>query len=284
MLRDAVRKFAVDVVQPHVMEMDAQAKMKPEIVKACFEQGLMGIETAAELGGAGMSFFSSCIVVEELARIDPSVSVMVDVQNTLANIGILKFGTPEQKARWLPKLATDTIASFCLSEWDSGSDAFALKTRAVERDDHYTINGSKAWITNSGEAGLFVVFATVDPSLGYKGITAFVVDGRDTPGLKVQKPENKLGIRASSTCEVLLEDVKVPKENVLGPIGKGYKIAIESLNEGRIGIGAQMIGLAQGAYDLMLPYVQERKQFGQSIFNFQGVQFDAARCAMEIER
>lgn len=283
MLQETVRKFSLEVVQPHVLEMDSAAKMKPEIVQACFDQGLMGIETDVELGGAGMSFFSSIIVIEELARVDPSVSVMVDVQNTLANIGILKFGTEEQKKRWLPKLSSNTIASFCLSEWGSGSDAFSLKTKAVDNGDHYSISGSKAWITNSGEAGLFVVFATVDQSLGYKGITAFVVDGRDTPGLTIEKPENKLGIRASSTCEVVLDNVKVPKENVLGPVGKGYKIAIESLNEGRIGIGAQMIGLAQGAFDLMSPYIQERKQFGKKLSDFQGMQFDAARIAMDIE-
>lgn len=282
-LRDMVRRFAQDTIAPHVQAMDAAGEMRSDVISGCFEQGLMGIETDTDLGGAGMGFFSSCLVVEELARVDPAVSVMVDVQNTLANIGILKWGTPEQKQRWLPRLASDTLASFCLSEWGSGSDAFALKTSARDEGSHYVLNGSKAWITNSREAGLFVVFATTDPSLGYKGISAFVVDSRDTPGLAVQKPENKLGIRASSTCEVLLTDVKVPKENVLGPLGKGYKIAIESLNEGRIGIGAQMLGIAQGAYDLMVPYVLERKQFGKRIGDFQGMQFLVSRCAVEIE-
>jgi len=283
MLQETVRKFAADHVAPHVLAMDEAAKMRPDVVQQCFDAGLMGIETSAELDGAGMSFFSSIIVVEELARVDPAVSVMVDVQNTLANVGILKWGTEEQKRRWLPRLATNTVASFCLSEWGSGSDAFALKTSATDCGDHYELNGSKAWITNSGEAGLFVVFATMDPSLGYKGISAFVVDQRDTPGLTVEKPENKLGIRASSTCEVRFEGVKVPKENVLGPLGKGYKIAIESLNEGRIGIGAQMVGLAQGALDIMVPYVEGRKQFGQRLADFQGVQFMVARAALEVE-
>lgn len=283
MLQETVRRFAREQVAPHVLAMDEAAKMRPELVRACFESGLMGIETPSELQGAGMSFFSSVIVIEELARVDPAVSVMVDVQNTLANVGILKWGTTEQKARWLPRLATDTVASFCLSEWGSGSDAFALQTRATDKGDHWELSGSKAWITNSGEAGLFVVFATTDPALGYKGISAFVVDNRATPGLTVQKPENKLGIRASSTCEVTLEGVRVPKENVLGPLGKGYKIAIESLNEGRIGIGAQMVGLAQGALDIMIPYVEGRKQFGQRIADFQGMQFLVARAAMEVE-
>lgn len=283
MLRETVRKFAQETVKPHVTAMDEAGHMKSEIVQACFDQGLMGIETPTELGGAGMSFFSSCIVIEELARVDPSVSVMVDVQNTLANVGILKWATPEQKKRWLPRLAKDTVASFCLSEWGSGSDAFALKTRATDKGSHYEINGSKAWITNSKEAGVFVVFATTDPALGYKGISAFVVDDRSTSGLSVAPSENKLGIRASSTCEVTLQGVKVPKENVLGPLGKGYKIAIESLNEGRIGIGAQMLGLAQGAFDLMVPYIQDRRQFGQRISDFQGMQFQLARCAIDIE-
>merc|ERR1711991_603340 len=283
MLQEMVRKFCADHVTPHVLSMDESAKMRPETVKEAFNAGLMGIETPSELQGAGMSFFQSIIVIEELARIDPAVSVMVDVQNTLANVGILKWGSDEQKARWLPRLSTDTVASFCLSEWGSGSDAFALKTKAKDCGSHWELNGSKAWITNSGEADLFVVFATSDPALGYKGISAFVVESRDTPGLSVQPSENKLGIRASSTCEVVLEDVKVPKENVLGPLGKGYKIAIESLNEGRIGIGAQMVGLAQGALDIMIPYVKERKQFGKPISDFQGVQFMVGRAAMEVE-
>ena len=225
MLQESVRRFANETIKPHVAEMDASATMRSDVVKACFEQGLMGIETPSELQGAGMSFFSSVVVIEELARVDPAVSVMVDVQNTLANIGILKWGTPEQQARWLPRLAQNTVASFCLSEWGSGSDAFALKTRAVpQADGSFELTGSKAWITNSREAGLFVVFATTDPALGYRGISAFVVDDRATPGLTVQPAENKLGIRASSTCEVLLQGVRVPKENLLGPLGKGYKV------------------------------------------------------------
>ncbi len=227
MLQETVRRFANETVKPLVAEMDASATMRPEVVQACFEQGLMGIETPSELQGAGMSFFSSVVVIEELARVDPAVSVMVDVQNTLANIGILKWGTPEQQARWLPRLAQNTVASFCLSEWGSGSDAFALKTRAVPQSDgSFELTGSKAWITNSKEAGLFVVFATTDPALGYRGISAFVVDDRATPGLSVQRPENKLGIRASSTCEVVLQGVRVPKQNVLGPLGKGYKVRV----------------------------------------------------------
>lgn len=201
----------------------------------------------------------------------------------MANVGILKWGSEEQKKQWLPRLASNTLASFCLSEWGSGSDAFALKTTATDKGSHYVLNGSKAWITNAREAGLFVVFATTDPKLGYKGISAFVVDDRSAPGLTVQKSEDKLGIRASSTCEVTLTDVAVDKKNVLGPLGKGYKIAIESLNEGRIGIGAQMLGVAQGAFDVMLPYVLERKQFGSPIANFQGMQFGVSRCAVQIE-
>ena len=282
MLKESVRRFALDMVKPHVQEMDETSVMRPEIVQACFEQGLMGIETPEDLGGAGMSFFSCCLVIEELARTDPSVSAMVDV-HALANQVLLRWANDEQKARWLPRLASDTLASFCLSEWGSGSDAFAMKTRAEDKGDHFVINGSKAWITNSVRAGLFIVFANMDPSLGYKGISAFVVDNRNTEGLKVMKPENKLGIRASGTCEVLFEDVKVPKENLLGPKGKGYKIAIESLNEGRIGIASQMTGLAQGALDLTIPYITERKQFGQRIADFQGMQFAVARSLIEIE-
>lgn len=256
--------------------------MDPELIRMCFQQGLMGVEIPEEYGGAGLDLLASCAVIEELARVDPAVSVMVDVQNTLINNALLRWGTPDQKSRWLPRLATDTLGSFCLSEASSGSDAFALKTTAKESGSDYILNGNKLWITNAKEAGLFLVMANVDHSKGYKGLTCFVVE-RDTPGLSIGKKEDKLGIRASSTCEVVLEDCKVSKDNILGPVGKGYKIAIEALNEGRIGIGAQMVGLARGAFEFAMPYIMQRQQFGQPVASFQGMQFQYARAAMEIE-
>ena len=242
----------------------------------------MGIEIPEAAGGAGASFFTSVLVVEELSRIDPSVGVFVDVQNTLVNNCILRWGNDEQKARILPRLAADTVGAYALSEAGSGSDAFALATRAFRDGDGWRLEGRKLWITNGAEAGIFVVFANVDPAQGYRGITAFVVE-RDTPGFTIGKKENKLGIRASSTVELIFDGVKVPQENVLGEVGKGYKIAIETLNEGRIGIGAQMVGLAQGALDHTLRYVQEREQFGKKIAEFQGVQFQLAEMRTELE-
>lgn len=232
--------------------------------------------------GAGLSFMSSVIVIEELAKVDPSISVMVDVQNTLVETAFRKWGTSELQGKYLPRLAQNTLGSFCLSEWGSGSDAFALKTTATKDGNDWILNGTKAWITNSHEAGVFIVMANTDHSKGYKGITAFIVE-RDFPGLIVGKKEDKLGIRASSTCEVRLENVRVPSSNVLGEVGKGYKIAIEVLNEGRIGIGAQMLGLAQGAFDMTIPYLHQRKQFGKAIADFQGMQFSIADMAVDIE-
>eukprot|EP01127_Copromyxa_protea_P002741 TRINITY_DN126_c0_g1_i4.p1 TRINITY_DN126_c0_g1~~TRINITY_DN126_c0_g1_i4.p1 ORF type:complete len:352 (-),score=104.85 TRINITY_DN126_c0_g1_i4:37-1092(-) len=262
--------------------MDKKGIMCPDLIKQCFEQGYMGIEVSDELGGAGLKFMSAIITIEELARIDPSVSVLVDVQNTLVGIPLRKWGNKAQQEKWFPRLCTDTVGSFCLSEWTSGSDAFALKTTAKRDGKNFVLNGSKAWITNSGEAGFFIVFANIDHSLGYKGITAFLVDGSN-PGIRVGKREDKLGIRSSSTCEVILDNCVVSEEDVLGEVGKGYKYAIEVLNEGRIGIAAQMLGLAQGALDATMPYIIQRQQFGKSIASFQGVQFDYAQIATEIQ-
>ncbi|KAI0695724.1 acyl-CoA oxidase [Cytidiella melzeri] len=281
MLRDTVRRFAQDVVGPKVREMDEKEMMDPEVTQGLFEQGLMGIETSAELGGAESSFTAAIIAIEELAKVDPSVSVMCDVHNTLVNTVVRKYGTDEQQAKWLPKLAESSLGSFCLSEPASGSDAFALQTRAKKDGDHWVINGSKMWITNSYEADFFLIFANVDPSKGYKGITCFIAT-KDM-GIKIAKKEQKLGIRASSTCTLNFDDLKVPQENVLGEVGKGYKIAIEILNEGRIGIAAQMLGLAQGAFDKAVPYTYERKQFGQPVGTFQGMQFSIAEAAISIE-
>jgi alkylation response protein AidB-like acyl-CoA dehydrogenase len=278
----SVRQFAEAEIKPHVRQMDAEGRLKPEIIQKCFELGLMGIEPAEEYGGQGGTFFMACLAIEELARVDPSVSVFVDVNNTLVLNAFMRWGTEEQKQNYMPRLAKDTVGAYALSEASSGSDAFALQTRAADQGDHYLLNGRKLWITNSLEAGLFLLFANVDPSKGYKGITAFIVE-KDAPGFSVGHKEDKLGIRASSTCELILEDCRIPKENVLGEVGKGYKIAIETLNEGRIGIGAQMLGLAQGAYECALAYTKERKQFGQAISEFQGVQFQLAEMATEIE-
>jgi short-chain 2-methylacyl-CoA dehydrogenase len=278
----SVREFAEAEIKPYVREMDEKQKIRPEIIQKCFELGLMGIEPGEEYGGSGGSFFMACLAIEELARVDPSISVCVDVNNTLTINAFLNYGTEVQKKKYITRLATDTVGAYCLSEAGSGSDAFAMQTRAEDKGDHYLINGRKMWITNGNEAGLFIVFANADPGKGYRGITAFIVE-RDFPGFSVGKKEDKLGIRASSTCELLFDNCRAPKENVLGEFGKGYKIAIETLNEGRIGIGAQMVGLAQGAYEAALAYTKERKQFGQAISEFQGVQFQIAEMATKIE-
>lgn len=283
MMKEAVARFAREEIAPKVREMDDTKTMDQGIIDGLFDQGFMGVEIPAEYGGAESNFMSAIVLIEELAKVDASVSVMVDVQNTLVN-NVFSFYASDQVKEWaFPRLATNSLGCFCLSEPNAGSDAFSLTTRAEDKGDHYVINGQKLWITNAGEASLFLVFATLDPSLGYKGITAFVVDGNDAPGLEVGKKEDKLGIRASSTCPVSFTDVKVPKENVIGEIGKGYKIAIEILNEGRVGIGAQMVGIAQGAFDSTLPYLFDRKAFGQPIGDFQGMQHQYAQAAMEIE-
>lgn len=278
----SVRAFAEAEVKPYVREMDEKQKLRPEIISQCFELGLMGIEPGEEYGGAGGSFFMACLAIEELARVDASLSVCVDVNNTLVINAFLNYGTDAQKKKYITRLCADTVGAYALSEAGSGSDAFALQTKAEDKGDHYLLNGRKLWITNGNEAGLFIVFANLDPSKGYKGITAFIVE-KDFPGFTVGKKEDKLGIRASSTCELLFDNCQVPKENVLGEVGKGYKIAIETLNEGRIGIGAQMLGLARGAYEAALAYTKERKQFGQAIAEYQGVQFQIAEMATKIE-
>jgi alkylation response protein AidB-like acyl-CoA dehydrogenase len=282
LFRDAVREFAEAEVAPRVQTMDAEQKMDPALIQQMFEMGLMGIEIPEEHGGAGSTFFTSVLVVEELSRVDPAVGVLVDVQNTLVINALLRWATPEQQATWLPRLASDTVGAYALSEAGSGSDAFALACRAERDGEDYILNGHKLWITNGNEAGLFLVFATVDPSAGYRGITAFLVD-RNTPGFSVGKKEDKLGIRASSTTEILFENCRVPASAVMGEVGKGYKIAIETLNEGRIGIGAQMVGLAQGALDHSIRYVKEREQFGRPIGQFQGVQFQIGEMSTDIE-
>ncbi|KAF8901745.1 acyl-CoA dehydrogenase/oxidase [Gymnopilus junonius] len=281
MLRDTVKRFATDVVAPKVREMDENEIMDPSIIKGLFEQGLMGIETNPDQGGAGSSFTSAIIAIEELAKVDPSVSVLCDVHNTLVNTVIRKYGSAEQQEKWLPQLSESKLGSFCLSETGSGSDAFALKTRATKQGDHWVINGSKMWITNSYEAEVFLIFANADPSKGYKGITCFIAT-KDM-GVKIAKKEQKLGIRASSTCTLDFDDLKIPEENIIGGEGKGYKIAIEILNEGRIGIAAQMLGLAQGAFDKSVPYTYQRQQFGQPVGTFQGMAFQIAQAATEIE-
>jgi alkylation response protein AidB-like acyl-CoA dehydrogenase len=264
--------------------MDRDAKMDPALIKQLFELGLMGIEVPEELNGTGSTFFTAALIVEELSRVDPSVGVLVDVQNTLVNNCLLRYGSDDVKQRFLPRLATDTVGAYALSEAGSGSDAFALQMRATQLDDgDWRLDGRKLWITSGAEAGIFIVFANVDPEQGYRGITAFIVE-RDTPGFAVGKKEDKLGIRASSTVELMMDDCRVPAENVLGEVGKGYKIAIETLNEGRIGIGAQMLGLAQGALDHTTRYVQEREQFGRPVIgDFQGVQFQLAQMRTELE-
>jgi short/branched chain acyl-CoA dehydrogenase len=280
--RDVVREFAEEKIRPRVRAMDEAQKIPRDIIDSCFELGVMGVEIPEAHGGAEATFFMSILAVEELARVDPSVAVLVDVQNTLVNNAILRWGTDAQKARYFPKLASEWVGAYALSEAGSGSDAFALSCAAADRGDRYELTGQKLWITNAAEAELFIVMATVDPAKGYKGITSFLVE-RSFPGFAVGKKEDKLGIRASSTCELILDGCQVPKENVLGEVGKGYKIAIETLNEGRIGIGAQMVGLAQGAFEQALKYSQERAQFGRPIADFQAVQFLLAELATQIE-
>jgi len=292
LFRDSVYEFADREVRPLVREMDEHAKIRPDLLPRLFDLGVMGIEVPEAHGGAGATFFHSVLAVEALSRVDPSIGVFVDVQNTLVINALLRWGSDAQKATYLPKLASTTVGAYALSEAGSGSDAFALASRARLRDavssaeqatdGEWILSGRKLWITNANEADLFIVFANVDPDAGYRGITAFLVE-RGFQGFTVGKKEDKLGIRASSTCELLLEDCHVPRANVLGEVGKGYKVAIETLNEGRIGIGAQMVGLAQGALDAAVRYVKERKQFGKSIADFQGVQFQLARAATEVE-
>ena len=281
-LRDVVRDFAKERVAPLVSKMDEEERLPRELIDACFELGIMGVEIPERHQGAGGTFFMATLAVEQLARVDASVAVLVDVQNTLVNNALLRWGNEDQKTRYLPRLASDWVGAYALSEAGSGSDAFALACRATDKGDHFELTGRKLWITNAAEAELFVVMATVDPQQGYRGITSFLVE-RSFPGFGVGKREKKLGIRASSTCELILEGCRVPKANVLGPIGKGYKIAIETLNEGRIGIGAQMVGVAQGAFDCALAYSRERQQFGKPISEFQAVQFEFAELATQIE-
>jgi butyryl-CoA dehydrogenase/short/branched chain acyl-CoA dehydrogenase len=262
--------------------MDEKQVMDSGLIQELFQMGVMGIEVPQQYGGGGGTFFEAILAVEEISKVDPSVGVLVDVQNTLVINALLRWGTEDQKKKYLTKMAADTVGAYALSEAGSGSDAFALSTRAELKGDHYILNGRKLWITNAKEAGIYILIATVDPSAGYKGITAFIVE-KDFPGFTVGHKEDKLGIRASSTCELILEDCKVPKANVLGEVGKGYKVAIETLNEGRIGIGAQMVGLAAGAWNHAAKYAQERKQFGKAIADFQGVQFQLAQAATEVE-
>ncbi len=282
LFRATVREFAETEVKPFVHEMDEAAKFRPEIIAKFFELGLMGIEVPERFGGAGGSIFLATLAIEELARVDASAAIYVDVHNTLVNNALLRWGSEEQHARYFPRMTADLLGAFALSEPASGSDAFALETKAEDKGDHWALTGRKFWITNGGEAGIFLVFANTDFAKGYKGITAFLVE-RDFPGFSVGKKENKLGIRASSTTELILEGCRVPKANVLGPVGQGYKIAIETLNEGRIGIGAQMLGVAQGALEAATGYVKERKQFGKAIAEFQGVQFQLGQMATELE-
>jgi alkylation response protein AidB-like acyl-CoA dehydrogenase len=275
-------KFAQKEIAPHVSEMDEHSKLKPEILKKLFEMGLMGIELPEEYDGANASFMQAVLAVEALATVDPSVAVVVDVQNTLVNNALIRWTTPAQKAKYLPKMSSQWVGSYALSEPSSGSDAFALKCKAEKKDNGWVLNGTKLWITNGGESSLFIVMANVDFAKGYKGITSFLVE-KGTPGFSIGKKEDKLGIRASSTTELIFEDCFVPDENILGEVGMGYKIAIETLNEGRIGIGAQMVGLAQGAFDYAMKYMLERKQFGKAIAEFQGMEFQYAQLATEIE-
>ena len=282
LFRDNVRQFAEEKLRPLVREMDEKQVFDHGLIEQFFQLGLMGIEIPEQYGGGAGSFFEAILAVEEISRIDPSAGVLVDVQNTLVNNALLRWGNEDQKRRYLPRTAANTVGAYALSEAGSGSDAFAMQTRAELRANEYVLNGRKLWITNGKEAGIFILFANADPSAGYRGITAFIVE-KEFPGFSVGKKEDKLGIRASSTCELILEDVSVPKGNVLGEAGKGYKIAIETLNEGRIGIGAQMLGLAQGAWEAAAKYSQERKQFGKPISDFQGIQFQLAQMATDIQ-
>lgn len=280
--RDAVREFAENEIKPMVGQMDEKAEIPSDLVKKLFEMGLMGIESPEKYGGAGSSFTMACMAVEELGRVDGSVSVLVDVQNTLVTNAFLRWGSEAQKDRYLKKMSSEWVGAYALSESTSGSDAFALKLKAEKKGDKYILNGNKLWITNGKEAEVFIVFASIDLSLGYKGITAFLVE-KSFPGFTVGKKEDKLGIRASSTCELLFQNCEVPAANVLGEVGKGYKIAIETLNEGRIGIGAQMLGIARGAYEASLNYVRSREQFGKTLSHFQGIQFQLAEMRTQLE-
>ena len=282
MFRDAVNAFAEDEVRPRVMEMEKAGKISPDLIPKYFDLGLMGIEVPEQYGGAGGTLFMVTLAVEAISKVDASSAIVCDVQNTLVNYPIARYGSDAQKSKYLPMLTSDTVGAYALSESGSGSDAFGLAARAEKRGDRWILNGQKLWITNGAEAGVFVIFANANPSAGYKGITAFIVE-RDFPGFAVGKKEDKLGIRASSTTELLLDNCEVPEENVLGPVGQGYKIAIETLNEGRIGIGAQMIGVAQGALSATIAYLSERKQFGKSLSEFQGIQFQVAQAATELE-
>jgi alkylation response protein AidB-like acyl-CoA dehydrogenase len=282
LFRQSVREFAQQQIRPLVADMDEAGKFSPDLIAQLFDLGLMGISIPEEYGGQGGSFFNSIIAVEELSRVDASAGVIVDVQNTLVNNAFLMWASEDQKRKYCPRLAADTVGAYALSEAASGSDAFALQTRAEDKGDHYILNGRKLWITNGAEAGIFLVFANVAPEKGYRGITAFIVE-KELAGFTVGKKEHKLGIRASSTCELILEDCAVKKENVLGEVGRGYKIAIETLNEGRIGIGSQMVGVSEGALECAINYTRERKQFGKSIASFQGVQFQIAQIATELE-
>jgi butyryl-CoA dehydrogenase/short/branched chain acyl-CoA dehydrogenase len=282
LFRDSVRRFARERIAPHVREMDEKSEFRKDLLKELFQLGLMGIEIPEEYGGQGGTFFQAVLAIEEIAAVDPAAAVIVDVQNTLVINALLRWGSEEQKRRWLPRLAADTVGSYALSEAGSGSDAFALATRATPDGDGWRLTGRKLWITNAAEAGLFLLFANADPEAGYKGITCFLIE-RGMPGFMVGRKEDKLGIRASSTCELILDNVAVPAADVLGEVGKGYKIAIETLNEGRIAIGGQMVGLAQGALDHAIAYAKQRKQFGQPIAEFQGVQFELAEMATRVE-
>jgi short/branched chain acyl-CoA dehydrogenase len=282
MFQESVRDFAIEKIRPLVPQMDHDAVMDKSLITSFFELGVMGIEVPEQWGGAGSSFFNAVLVVEELSHVDASCGVLVDVQNTLVNNAILRWGNDDQKSKYFPMLTRDTVGAYALSEAGSGSDAFGLACKAEDKGDHWVLNGQKLWITNAFEANVFIVFANTNPDAGYKGITAFLIE-RDFPGFTVGKKEDKLGIRASSTCELILEECHVPKENVLGEVGKGYKIAIETLNEGRIGIGAQMIGVARGALEYAIAYTKERRQFGQKIADFQGVQFQIAQAATDLE-
>jgi len=282
MFQDSVRQFAADKIAPLVRTMDEAQQMDAGLVREIFSLGLMGVGVPEEYGGAGGSFFDSILAVEAISAVDPAVGVLVDVQNTLCINAIVRWASEEQKRRYLPRLAADTVGAYALSEAASGSDAFALETRAVRRGDDYVLNGQKLWITNAKEAGLFVVFATIDPDEGYKGITAFLVE-KGVAGFTVGRKEDKLGIRASSTCELVFRDCVVPATQVLGEVGKGYKVAIETLNEGRIGIGAQMVGLADGAWGHAARWAKQRKQFGKPLAEFQAMQFQLAEMATGIE-
>ncbi|CAF2138918.1 unnamed protein product [Rotaria magnacalcarata] len=282
LIKETVARFGKEHVEPHVRQMEEAGGYKPELIQAIFDQGLMSVDVPLEYGGSGQTFFSSILVIEEMSRIDASVGLLLDLQNTLLNRLVLSCGTEEQKHDYLPRMAKNLVASFCLSEPTSGSDAFALKTTAKKQGDYYVLNGTKMWISNAEISGVYLVMANTNPQAKHKGISTFIVD-RETEGLRIGKRENKLGLKASSTCMVHFDDCKVPAKNLLGKEGEGYKYAISMLNEGRIGIGAQMVGICQGAFDKTIPYTKERKQFGQRIFDFQGMQHQIASLATEIE-